>query len=127
MRMGSERIRLAAWFAVIVAVGVVGYLIGHGRRSATVTNTGPGLAISSDGDGTAYFLGAHQPLSEATAGFAYRLPQRVQWTDASGTIHEGSRPSCLPLDRAVRVKDMEAVQFTIPPGVSTGIVVWVRC
>jgi hypothetical protein len=117
-------IRLLAWLAVVVlAAGVGGYLIGH-HGSATVT--GPGIADESSGTGTAY-VGADEALNKVPSGFAYALPEDVTWSDPSGGLHQGGRPSCLPLAKAVRVKDIEAVQFAVPGGVTTGTVVWVQC
>jgi hypothetical protein len=45
--------------AVVGAVGVGGYLIGH-HGSATVTVTGPGIADAASETGTVY-VGADQP------------------------------------------------------------------
>jgi hypothetical protein len=119
-------IRLLAWLAVVVlAAGVGGYLIGH-HSSARVTVTGPGIADASSGTGTAY-VGADEALNTPPSGFAYSLPEDVNWSDSSGGLHQGGRPPCLPLAKAVRVKNIEAVQFAVPGGVTTGTVVWVQC
>jgi hypothetical protein len=126
MTKGRVSITLLAWLAVVVlAAGVGGYLIGH-HHSATITVTGPGIANASSGTGTAY-VGADEALDKAPSGFAYSLPEDVNWSDSSGALHQGGRPSCLPLAKAVRVKDIEAVQFAVPGGATTGTVVWVQC
>jgi hypothetical protein len=113
--------RLVAWIAVTVAIAVVAYLIGHHRGSATVTVVGPGIADLAQGGGTAY-IGAHEPLNAQPYGFAYSVPPYVEWSDSSGGLHDGSRPPCLPVAQAVHVKNIEAVQFTVPQGSTTGTV-----
>ena len=119
--------RLAAWIAVTVAVGVIAYLIGVSHSgSSTVTVVGPGIADASQSGGTAY-VGAGEPLNEQPDGFAYSIPPGVEWSDSSGGLHEGGEPPCLPFAKAVRVKNIEAVQFTVPGGATTGTVLWVQC
>jgi hypothetical protein len=119
--------RVLAWVAVTVAVGVVAYLIGIGHGgSSTITVIGPGTADASSGGGGTAYVGAGETLNR-TWGFAYSIPSDVEWSDSSGEVHEGSRPPCLPPAKAVSVKNMEALQFTIPSGLGTGIVLWVQC
>ncbi len=119
--------RLVAWIAVTVAVAVVAYLIGVGRGgSSTVTVIGPGIADASQGGGTAY-VGADEPLNKQPYGFAYSIPADVSWSDSSGELHSGNQPPCLPLAKAVHVKNIEAIQFTVPHGLTTGTIVWVQC
>ena len=120
------QMRVIAWVAVTVVIGVVAYLIGHSGGASTITVTGPGIAEASSGTGTAY-VGADEALNKPPSGFAYSLPEDVNWSDSSGGLHQGGRPSCLPLAKAVHVKDIEAVQFAVPGGVTTGTVVWVQC
>jgi hypothetical protein len=126
MARASRRTTLAAWVAVVIAVGVVGYLVGEHRSSSTVTVTGPGIADLARGSGTAY-VGANEPLNRQPYGFAYSIPSDLSWSDSSGSLHEGGRPSCLPSAKAVHVKDIEAVQFATPDGATTGTVLWVQC
>jgi hypothetical protein len=126
--MTKQRIpaRLVAWAVVVVAVAVVAYLAGHRGTSSTVTVTGPGIGDLGSGSGTAY-VGANEPLNKSPYGFAYSMPGDINWSDANGGLHQGGRPSCLPVAKAVRLKNIEAIQFTIPGGVTTGTVIWVQC
>lgn len=119
-------VRLLAWIAVTIALGVVAFLVGHRGTSSTVTVTGPGIADLGIGAGTAY-VGANESLNRQPYGFAYSIPQGISWTDANGSLHDGGRPTCLPPAQGVRVKDIEAVQFSTPGGVTTGTVLWVQC
>jgi hypothetical protein len=116
--------RVAVGVLIAVAVGVGGYLLGHKRSDQSLV-TSAGVALASQGGGTAW-LGAGQPVDRAT-GFAYSLPQSVEWTDADGSVHEASHPTCLPYDHPVRVKNMKALEFSTPAGLTTGVVVWVQC
>jgi hypothetical protein len=69
---------------------------------------------------------ARRDRTRAPTGFAYLLPARVPWIDATGSIDDGSqRPVCLPYYHAVRV-GMETVKFPIAGGYQ-GTVLWVRC
>ncbi|MHB8694305.1 MAG: hypothetical protein ACYDHH_23950 [Solirubrobacteraceae bacterium] len=117
---------MGVFAALVVAVGALGYAIGHGNRGSVFT-VEPGLVYATPTGGTAY-LGANQPLNRQPRGFAYSYPgSNVPWVDANGTVNEGSpRPSCVPYYHAVRVKSMEAVKFPIAGGYQ-GTVLWVRC
>lgn len=117
---------LVAWIAVTVAVGVVAYLIGSQRQSSPIAIVGPGIGLAAQGNGTAY-IGAHEPLNKQPVGPAYSLPEYIPWSDSSGEMHEGSHAPCLSPAKAVYLKNIEAVQFTIPHGVTEGTVVWVQC
>jgi hypothetical protein len=111
--------------ALVVAVGALGYVVGHSNRGSVFT-VEPGLVYATPTEGTAY-LGANQPLNRQPTGFAYFLPPDVHWIDANGTVQEGSnRPPCVPYYHAVRVKSMEAVIFPIG-GLYEGTVLWVHC
>ena len=130
MTLQKTRITVLAWIAVTIAVGVLAYLIGVNHSgSSTVTVTGPGIADSfGDGSGGTAYVGADEPLNKQPYGFAYSIAAKdLTWSDSSGTLHFGGPPPCLPFGKAVRVKDMEAVQVTIPQGTTTGTVVWVQC
>jgi hypothetical protein len=119
---------LVAWIALTVAVAVVAYLIGVGHAgSSTVTVIGPGIADASSGGGGTAYVGAGEPLNKQPYGFAYSIPADVSWSDSSGEEHFGSRPPCLPIAKAVHVKNIEAVQFTVPTGGGSGTVLWVQC
>lgn len=120
-RRSHAKIGLAA-VAALVAAGVVGFVIGHSDRG-TAFVTGPGIVYAGPNGGTAY-LGADQPLDHQPRGFAYFFPPDLAWTDASGSIHEGQRPTCVPIDHAVRIKQMDAIQ---DPVRGVGTVLWVRC
>ena len=56
-----------------------------------------------------------------------RSPPDITWTDATGAIHQGGRPSCVPYDHPVHVQSMEAVMYPIETGGSMGTIVWVKC
>jgi hypothetical protein len=120
------RIRVIAWVALTAAVGVVAYLVGHSGGSSTITVTGPGIADLGQSGGTAY-VGAGERLNRQPYGFAYSIPTDVSWSDASGSLHDGGRPSCMPVGKAEHIKNIEAVQFTIPDGTTTGTVLWIQC
>ena len=110
---------------LVVAAGVLGDVIGHGRRESAFI-TGPGIIYATPSGGTAY-IGAGEPLNRQPRGFAYLYPSgSVSWIDATGTVHQSSRPACVPYDHAVRVSRMEAVRFPIAGG-DMGTVLWVRC
>lgn len=111
--------------ALVVAAGVLGYIIGHGNRGSVFT-TGPGIVYAAPTEGTAY-LGANEPLNRQPTGFAYSFPPGLTWIDANGSMHQRSRPSCVPYYHAVHVKSMEAVMYPIAGGGSMGTVVWVQC
>jgi len=112
-------------FALVAATGAIGYVIGHGNRGSVFT-VGPGLVYATPTEGTAY-VGANEPLNRQPTGFAYSFPPGLPWIDADGSMHDGSRPSCVPYYHAVRVKRMEAVMYPIEGGGSMGTVVWVEC
>ncbi|MEO6859387.1 MAG: hypothetical protein ABI323_12520, partial [Solirubrobacteraceae bacterium] len=106
-RTPSAKVLVVAVTALIAA-GAIGYLIGHRNRGAAFT-VGPGLVSAGSNEGTAY-LGANQPLDRQPRGFAYFFPPSVAWIDATGSIHDaGQRPTCVPINHPVRVKEMEAV------------------
>jgi hypothetical protein len=56
-------------------------------------------------------------------GWTYGIPLDVSWIDSQGTIHEGDRPSCLPLYRHT------VITFTTVdvPAIGMRSVLWVRC
>jgi hypothetical protein len=111
--------------ALVVAAGVLGYIIGHGHRGSVFT-VGPGILYATPSEGTAY-LGANEHLNRQPTGFAYSFSPGSTWIDANGSIQQSSRPSCVSYYHAVRVKSMEAVRFPLPGGGSMGTVVWVQC
>jgi hypothetical protein len=111
--------------ALVVAAGTIGYFIGHGNRGSVFT-VGPGIVHAAPTEGTAW-LGADEPLNRQATGFAYSFPPGLTWIDANGSMHTGSRPSCVPYYHAVRVKRMEAVMYPIEGGGLMGTVVWVEC
>jgi hypothetical protein len=110
---------------LVVVAGAIGYIIGHGDRGPAFT-VGPGIVYAGPTEGTAY-LGADERLNRPPTGFAYSFPPGLPWIDANGSMHEGSRPSCVPYYHAVRVNRMEAVVYPIEGGGSMGTVVWVQC
>jgi hypothetical protein len=119
----SAKIALTA-VATLFAAGVVGYLIGHGNRGAAFV-VRPGIVYAGSNEGTAY-LGADQPLDRQPSGFAYFFPPNLAWIDATGSLHSGGRPTCVPMYHAVHVKQMEAIKYPIGGGYM-GTVLWVRC
>lgn len=119
------RITLTVGVVALVVAGALGYLLGHGNRSS-VFKVGAGLVYATPNEGTAY-LGANEPLNRQPTGFAYSFPPDITWTDATGAIHQGGRPSCVPYDHPVHVQSMEAVMYPIETGGSMGTIVWVKC
>jgi hypothetical protein len=111
--------------AAVIAACALGYVVGHSKRGSGFT-VGPGIVYATPSEGTAY-LGAHEPLNRQPTGFAYLFPRGLTWIDANGSVHQGSRPPCVPYYHAVHVKSMEAVMYTIAGGGSMGTVVWVQC
>jgi hypothetical protein len=86
---------------------------------------GPGIVYATPTEGTAY-IGANEPLNDQPYGVAYKFPPDMTWIDGAGGVHDGSRPSCVPYNHAVRVRSMEAVMYSTEAGVSQGTVVWVK-
>jgi len=80
--------RVTAWLLSLlivgVAAGVIGFRYGTGNGAVTWTH------------GTAY--SAQQQISARADGWSYDIPLTVRWTDPLGTVHDGSRPACLPPD-----------------------------
>lgn len=123
-RTPNAKIILAA-LAALIAVGVVGFVIGHSSSGASFT-VGPGIVYAGPNEGTAY-VGADQPLNHQPRGFAYFFPPNVAWIDPTGSTHEGGeRPTCVPVYHPVRVKQMETIKYPIDGGYM-GTVLWVRC
>jgi hypothetical protein len=98
--------------AIIAAAG--GFLAGSNRSSVTVYT------------GTAHSTEAQISITDKD-GWVYSVPLDVNWTDASGTWHEGSRPDCLPPagDLAAPIT-FAATQVTVQ-GITWRPVVWVSC
>lgn len=115
-----------AWATVLVLlVGAGGFVAGRNWQTGNVISS-PGIADASPGGGTAY-IGAHQPLNRQPSGSAYLLPSHVTWIDSTGTMHEGSQPSCLPYYHAERVTSIEVTKVPLGGGAYTGTVILVRC
>jgi hypothetical protein len=74
----SRNAFMGVFAALVVAVGALGYVIGHGNRGSVFT-VEPGLVYATPTGGTAY-LGANQPLNRQPRGFAYSYPgSNVPW------------------------------------------------
>jgi hypothetical protein len=60
-------------------------------------------------------------------GWVYSVPLDVNWTDAGGTWHEGSRPDCLPpAEDLFGPITFAATQVTVQ-GITWRPVLWVSC
>jgi hypothetical protein len=109
----SRRVRgIVALVTVGMAAGTGGYILGN-RSHRTVTARS-GFAYAS-------------PVQAfvQSAGWTYAIPLDILWVSPDGTIHEGQRPSCLPLYRRTRIV-FGSVDVTIGNS-GTRSVVWVHC
>jgi hypothetical protein len=104
-------LRIAVVLGLVAVAGTVGYLIGNRGHRSVSTRTGIAYASPSE-------------ASIVTSGWTYGfVPLDVPWIDSQGTIHEGTRPSCLPSSRRSRI-----VFGTVDvPAIGQRSVVWVRC
>jgi hypothetical protein len=101
------------------------------------------LAVAILAAAGGYFAGTHRDTVSMHAGKAYSAPFQisitgedgwvygvpldVNWTDASGTWHEGSRPDCLPpAGELAGPITFAATQVTVN-GITWRPVVWVSC
>lgn len=110
---------------VLLVVGIGGFMAGRHWRTGNVISS-VGIADASPYGGTAY-IGAHQSLTRPPSGFAYFLPSHVTWIDSTGTVHEGSRPSCLRYYHAERVASMTVTKVPLGEGAYSGTVILVKC
>lgn len=70
--------------AACLLTALVGYLIGINRLTVTI-RTCPAT------------VGTGEATATCAEGWSYAIPvDDVQWTDATGGLHEGGRPDCLP-------------------------------
>jgi hypothetical protein len=72
---------LATVVFVALLIAVTAYTIGT-HRSATHVASG-------------YAYASPVQISASADGWSYDIPLDVQWRDAAGSWHEGSRPTCL--------------------------------
>jgi hypothetical protein len=117
------KLGIPALIVIVLAAGVLGGVIGSylpfGAKSPNVQRGHASVTVN--GDGT--FQADHGGVS------AY-LPPAVQWSDGSGTLHDGSRPSCLAAPKGSTANaEVEAGYVWVrgPEGGSYPIVTWVRC
>lgn len=115
--MAATPVRALIWVVVgliaLAGAGAIGYAIGHHHSPLETVRSG--IVYETANEGTA-----------SAGGFNYSVPTNVSWTDATGTIHDGSqRPPCLRLDHASHVV-FATVKYSIA-GATQGTVRWVRC
>lgn len=110
------RWRLVGVFIVLVLVGVgaglIGFHFGTGNPAVTWTT------------GTAY--SAEQQISAKADGWTYDIPITVRWSDPLGTVHDASRPACLPPDSKTHAVKFGWVWVSTPQR-GWREVVWVDC
>ena len=95
-----------------VAAGVIGFRFGTGNAAVTWEH---GSAYSAEG-----------AITARVGGYSYAIPTTVQWSDPLGSVHQGTRPGCLPPDgRAHPVTFAWVWVQTDQEGWRE--VVWVRC
>ena len=95
-----------------VAAGIFGFRLGTGNAEVNWTT---GTAYSAEG-----------AISARADGQSYDIPLTVQWTDPLGSVHQGTRPACLPPDAKTH-KVTFAWVWVKTDQEGWRDVVWVRC
>ena len=67
---------------VLLLVAAIAYTLGTHRSSSHITS--------------GYAYATPDQISASSHGWSYDIPLNVMWRDATGGLHEGSRPACLP-------------------------------
>ena len=98
--------------AILAAAG--GYIAGFNRNSVTVCT------------GKAHSTEAQISITDKD-GWVYSVPLDVNWSDAGGTWHEGSRPDCLPPSGDLTGPITFAATEVTVSGITWRPVVWVSC
>jgi hypothetical protein len=110
----DRRLVIGVLAVVVLIAALGGYLIGT-NRSGVVIHTGK--AYSTQG----------QISLTGEDGWSYSAPVDVHWTDASGVLHQGDRPFCLPPVGEVAAPVTFATTQVTVKGMTWRPVVWVSC
>lgn len=111
----TDRIETGGWRGgLILIVLVVGaYYLGSSRQVVSVHTGVPSSALYA--------------ISVEVDGWTYSIPlDGVEWIDAAGSLHDGQRPDCLPVDGTTRPVMFGSVDVS-KDGANWRAVVWVDC
>jgi hypothetical protein len=98
---------------LLIALVIVAYYLGTLRPTIAVH-----MAVPSSAEGA---------ITVTADGWSYSIPlDGVEWIDASGSLHDGERPDCLPASGTDVPVTFGSVDVSYQ-GSSWRAVVWVDC